>query len=131
MLKYNYRFIITLVGAMSILAVTFYLIFPVKGLGTLMFFLLPIVAVLWRFLNFIEVKENCLVLTSFLKKRCFHFKDIRKIVLDKDNALHKGTLQMTVFYDNKSCTVPFGNLKYDQAKQVKRLIGDKANVVIF
>ena len=131
MIKYNYKYIVALVGAMGILALVFFFFFPVGGKGFLIFFLFPILAVLWRFLNFIKVEDDALVLISFLKKRRFKFKDIRKILLDKDNSLHKGTLQMTVFCDDKSCTIPFGNLKYDQAKQIKRLIGDKANVVIF
>ena len=131
MLKYNYRYVITLVGAMGILALIAHVIFPMEGIGSIFFFLFPILAVLWRFLNFIEVEDDGIVLISLLKRRHFKFKDIRKIVLDKDSSLNKGTLQLTVFCGDKTCTVPFGNLKYGQAKQVKKLIGNKANVVIF
>ena len=130
MIKYNYRYILAFVVAIVILAVIFYVVFPMQEVMSLIFFVFPVLGVLWRYVNFIRVNDDSLELVSFLKKRRFDYKDIQKIILDKDHSLHTCTLEITVVHTKGQCVVPFGNLKYEQAKKIKWLIGDKANVVL-
>lgn len=130
MIKYTYKYITTYALGIVILTVGYYLMFPVQDLWFLAFFMIPLLIVLWRFVNFIEVTDDYIVLTSFLRKRRFYFSEIEKIRIVRDNSLHNGTIGLTIYMEGRKCTVMFGNLRHDQVEPIQHWIGHKAKVEI-
>ena len=130
MLKYTYKYILNYVFVLLILSVGAYLFLPGLEIWSFLFFLVPILGIVLRYVNFIEVKDDHVVVSSLYRKRKFYYKDIEKIIIDKDVALCKGTIVISVYYKGKVFTEPFGNLKYTQAEMLKGLLGSKSRVIL-
>ncbi|MDO4185942.1 MAG: hypothetical protein Q4D30_05580 [Bacteroidales bacterium] len=129
MISYDYRFIVGMVAIIIAVPLCLYLTFPHPLLFAIVYIALPLILVLWHYVNFLRIGEDSMVLTKIWKKKTIYFKDIDVLVIAEDTVFNSATLRMYVIMKGKPLTVHFGNISFLEADHIEKLLESKVKVI--